>query len=616
MSTADRSGQSHRLLVNRERWERLRRIPSLPLLQQAAAALDELAEAHIRDRDIPVDETGFNWHLGRAQQLQSRVISLLTQYGRTQDRRFREAAMDYVRVMAGWKEWSWTTWRQGDADTIFDLPYGENSLTLALVLDWLAEELSPEERTLLVNTARERCLLPYLAVNGTPGEESWYFRCPNSNWNTVCSGGAGALALALGDACEESARVLALVEESVRQYFEHMEDDGAWPEGIGYWNYGHRYGYYYLLSHEGAERRPHPLLELPGSRATLRFPLLFSPNGTPASFGDANHFFPAPFHYAAAERYQLGDVIAELDRRFLRMGERGDLTSTNRRLRACAAELLLFHPGESAAEIAETPWPRVSVQRGVEWSYLADRWPHPRLYASVRGGSTEAPHTHQDLLSLFVVVGDEALIHSVGVDEYVDTTFGRRRYELYEISAAAKNVPLINGVGLPHPGRVKTTTVSGDGWEGMALDATETQWVGTPVEAFVRSVLMLGGGAAILVLDRAVLRDPALAEARFHTFHHLRRGRASADIRGDRESLHLSFAASVPAALKTGRGLPTQPAREPDSILRWVTLGKHREIVLATLLTPNGRGRVRVSTRTGAIRATGPGFDITVAYPQ
>ena len=131
--------------------------------------------------------------------------------------------------------------------------------TLALAYDWLAGELSAEERAFFVETAHTRALQPYLARNGVPGEEMWYYRHPNCNWNTVCNGGAGMLALALGELLPESADVLALVEAGVRHYFEFMQEDGAWPEGIGYWGYGHRYGYWYLLSHERATGHSHPL---------------------------------------------------------------------------------------------------------------------------------------------------------------------------------------------------------------------------------------------------------------------------------------------------------------------------------------------------------------------
>lgn len=600
---------SHRLFVSSDRWTRLRNLPEHPVLTAAREQVASEAESFAADHTLTVDETGHNYHLVRARHAQTRVVTLLVQYGITGERRYRNAALDYVRDMAGWEYWSWIKWREGlsDPDAIFDLSYGENSATLALVYDWLAKELNEEERALLLDTARQRALKPYLARNGTPGEEMWYFRHPSSNWNTVCNGGAGMLALALGELAPESARVLELVEQGIRPYFESLGEDGAWPEGIGYWGYGHRYGYMYLLSHERATGRPHPLLERPGSRNTLRFPFLFSPNGVSAGFGDSNHFFWLPFIYAAAERFQMPDILTEMDRRAL------SAPTPRRGNWPLDAEVLLLHPGETPA--TECPWPTLSVQKGVQWGYLADSWPRPALYASVRGGSTDAPHTQQDLTSLNVVVGEELLVENIREDGYLDTTFSDRRGELYEMSAASKNVMLVNGVGLPYPGSVPAQEIRGEGWEGILLDATETALVGSPVHLYGRAVLMLQG-QALLVLDRVALDHAALGEVRFHTRTNVHLYGSSARLGGESATLHLAFSGNVPCVLKRGLGMPTDPTREPETVLRWMTAGKHTELVLTTLLTPNTTGRLRLNARKRMLRAAGPGFDVTVRYAE
>lgn len=604
---------SHRLIVTAERWARLRSLPDHPVLRLAAEGLKRDCAVWAADRTITVDETSHNWHLIRARTTQLRVVSLLVQYGVSGNRLFRDAALDYLRDLAGWEYWSWITWREGNADpnAIFDLSYGENAFTLALAWDWLAGELTPAEREGIIRTARQRAFLPYLARNGFPGQEMWYYRKPDTNWNTVCNGGVGLLALALGDAAPESAQILDLVEEGVRHYFEYMQDDGAWPEGIGYWGYGHRYGYYYLLSRERRDGKPHPLLERPGSRNTLRFPLLFSPNNTPASFGDVNDFSPLPFHFAAAVRYGMTDVLQELDRRILGLVARDKEALSRTGAWPGLAELMLFHPGEIAP--VATDWPRTSIQHGLEWSYLADQWPQPRLYASVRGGTTDAPHTHQDLTALLVVVGAERLIDNAA-GAYIDTTFSKRRFEMYEHSAASKNVFLVNGVGLPHPATVSTVRVQGDGWEGVLLDATSAAVVGSPVLAYGRAVVMLGG-SALLVVDRLQVAHPALAETRFHSFAQVRYGKNTARLAGKAEGLHLAFAADVAATVKPGLGLSTHVRTDPDRVIRWMTLGLHREMTLVTLLTPNGTGCLRLDGRKHRIHAAGPGFDVTLFYP-
>jgi len=130
---------SHRLAVTPERWARLRNLPDVPAVRIAAAQLGVLAESWATDLTLHVDETRHNWHLIRARDAQTRAISLAVQFGRTGDARFVRAACECLRQMAGWEYWSWILWRQSDTDqnAIFDLSYGENSFTLALIWDWL-----------------------------------------------------------------------------------------------------------------------------------------------------------------------------------------------------------------------------------------------------------------------------------------------------------------------------------------------------------------------------------------------------------------------------------------------------------------------------------------------
>ncbi|MSS73086.1 MAG: hypothetical protein EXS64_16585 [Candidatus Latescibacteria bacterium] len=399
------------------------------------------------------------------------------------------------------------------------------------------------------------------------------------------------LALAMGDLCAESERVVSLVEEGVAPFFEFLQGDGAWPEGIGYWNYGMRYGFMYLLSHERATGRRHPLLLWPGTQATLLFPLVFSPNGTPCNFGDVNHFSPLPFHIAAAERFGRDDILAELDRR-LEARAKGGMSETW----PDDAELLLLHPRRKLR--AKAPgWKRVSLQDGLEWGYLADRWPTPSLYVSVRGGTTDAPHVHRDLLSYFCLVGDEPLIDNIPVDDYLDTTFSSRRYELYETSAASKNAVFINGVGITDKVTARTTLLSGAGYDGFRLDVTEA--MGTmrdgPVARFCGRAILMVRRKGVLVIDRVELPHAGLVESRLHTFYKVTFGKADAMVRGKKGRLHVSFAASAPARVKPGMGMPTNPARAPDTTLRHISTGKVFGMTLCHFLMPNGKAKVALA---------------------
>ncbi len=581
-----------RLYLSNQHYDRLGEPTDSTVVKQSIRRVRRMARAFAADSEIEVNETGHNYHLIRARLMQTRVVTLLAGYRLTGKRAYRETILADIRTIANWEFWSWITWRKGDArpEAIFDLSYGENSTTLALAYDCLHDELTEDERRLFVNTARERSLIPYLKLNGGR-EKSWYFQSPNCNWNTVCNGGAGMLALAIGDAAKESARVVELVERGVAPFFKSLDGDGGWPEGIGYWNYGMRYGFMYLLSHERAMGRRHPLLKRKGTEATLSFPLTFTPNGQPCSFGDVNSYRPLPFHLAAAERFGRSDLVEELDRRLVKWGA-GDGTWPNE------AETALLHP-RKMPRVKKASVSRHHLIKGLEWGYCADRMPEPSLYVAVRGGTTNAPHVHRDLMSFHVVVGEEKLIESIPVQDYVDTTFSPRRFELYETSAASKNMIFINGVGVADGATVETRLITGRGFRGFRIDATSA--MGTmrdgPVANFCGRLILMLKDRAILVVDRVEVSHVALVESRLHTFAQAALKVEDATIKGRRECLHVSYASSSTTLLKEGKGTQTHPQTEGDTILRRVSSGKVFEMTLCTLMVPNGKGAVTLDER-------------------
>ena len=581
-----------RLYITGAHYARLGERSDHPIVKASAKRVWKMAQGFVADPSITVDETGHNYHLIRARRMQTRLLTMLTEYHRSSQRRYRDTILNDIRRIAEWEYWSWITWRKNDArpEAIFDLSYGENSTTLALAYDGLRAELTEEEVGIFVETARKRSFAPFLKRNGGKKKEG-YFGHPHTNWNTVTTGGAGMLALAMGDLCPESEEIVSLAEESVAPFFKSLKGDGGWPEGVGYWNYGMRYGFMYLLSHEQATGRQHPLMKLKGTEATLLFPLQYSPNGLPCSFGDVNRFSPLPFHYAAAERFGRQDISAELDRRVEKRSDVGDGPWPN------AAELLLFHPRRRTKKTGR--WPTAMLVRGLEWGYLADRMPGPSLYVSVRGGTTDAPHVHRDLMSFFCVVEDEKLIENIPVDDYLDTTFSSRRYDLYETAAASKNTIFINGVGVTDKVTVRTTAVKKPGCDGFRIDASEA--MGTmrdgPVANFCGRAILMVKKKGILVIDRIEVPFAALVESRLHTFCDVALGKADARVKGRKQRMHISFASSAPTLLKPGMGLQTHPQREPDSVIRYVSERKVMEITSCYFLMPNGRAKVAISER-------------------
>ena len=589
-----------RLYTTRAELDRLREPSELPLLQKAAEEVARLADQYAGSMDLSYDPATHNALLSRAREMQRRVVTLLVRWKQTGEAKYRSAAIAHLREIGSWEYWSWDAWLYSDRDFSrwYDLSYGENSATLALAWDWLHDTLNDEERRFLMEQARTRGLEPFVKVVETRPTNNGYlqgtwFGSPYSNWNTVCAGGAGMLALAMYEEFPTLAeRVLALAEESITPYFGGLrETEGGWVEGIGYWNYGHRYGFSYLFSHTNATGRPHPFLALPGVRETLSFPLDFVPNGQFCSFPDVNTWSPLAWHYKALAEFDRLELIPLLDTHTARAGFNGAWPE--------AAEFLTLHP-RITASAASTEQSSASPTGGVrkfypkmDWGVLADRLPDPKLYMSIRGGSTDDPHAMVDVLSFAVVVGDEKLIHNYnneGGEDYLHTTFSERRNDIFEMGQRAKNVPFVNGVGTPVHAQVQTRLVEFGGHQGFRLDATAAYgfvWPDKPLVNFAARLFLMLENRAFLIVDRFELPQTGRTEERMHTFADVEEvDKTGFIVRGEKESLRVVYACSAPATTATAIACPTRPVLGAN-VLRWCTLTRTQSIItMATLLVP------------------------------
>ena len=585
-----------RLYIGSPEIEQVRRPPTTAFLRSADRAVSRAASQYLASPEFEYDHTTHNAHLIRARIMQKRVVTLIARYCQTREPMYRDAVVRHVRAMGEWEYWSWITWRQNDPrpDAIFDLSYGENSATLALAYDLLYADLTPDERGLFERIAEERAFKSF-RVHACGDKKMWWFGKADCNWNTVCAGGAGMLALAMHESVPDASRLIDAVEQSVEPFMRRLEQtDGAWEEGLGYWNYGMRYAFTYLLSRERATGRAHPLIEMPATRKTLSFPIDFSPHGVSAGFGDSNGWAPMPFHFAAARRLRAPQVVDALVPNLRQATEDSEDWPQQ-------AELLFLYPRQHRPGAAAASRNLVKLYAGQDWALMADRWPRPRLYCSIRGGTTQVPHAQRDLMSFNVVVGDEALILNPQSGAYLDTTFSDRRDELYEISPASKNTILINGVGIAPGTSVRTEQVSIGGLTGIRVDGAEAMGRthdGQTPRVCGRLFLMLDG-KALLVVDRVETPKPALVESRIHTAARVSRSRSGAQLRGARHALRVAYASTWPARCVGAVDPLTWPVR-PTAMVRWITQTLTQGVTFATLFVPGaGTATVRIREEAG-----------------
>jgi len=574
-----------RLYMGSDEMERVKHEPDMLVLRTAADRVKKDASRFEKMPPLTYPRNVHNEHLHRAREVQTRVITLLVRWAQTGQEKLRRAILDYVEMMDSWTYWSWMTWRKEEADpnAIFDLSYGENSVTLALIYDWLYDTLTEAERDRVVDVAQRRALGPYVHHVEHKQWPNWYEF--TNNWNAVCAGGGGVLALAMYEDLPEARKAVKIVERVLPNFMQTVKaGGGGWVEGTGYWNYGMCYAFRYMMSFENATGRVHPLMRSKMLRKTMSFPFDFYPAGNSCSFGDNNRWSPLPFHYAAARRFNLLDVMQKLDTCLAQQQAAWSGRSN-------AGEWLALHSGSVAEEGGFSAEREAKLYRGLDWGILADRTAKPHLHLAFRGGTTKVPHSNRDLLSFHCVVGTERFIASLSPAEYLDTTGSDRRPEIFENSPFAKNTILINGVGIKQGAALeRTEMITFPGAEGVRMVATSAmgEMRDGPATKFCGRLILMLDERVYVIVDRAVLPHAGRMESRMHTFADVKSMRTGALLQSETEKLRVAYTCNAPAIFCTGVDAPTRPTDPASSLLRWCIRDQHKDVTMVTVLSPGG----------------------------
>ncbi|MBY0757204.1 leucine-rich repeat domain-containing protein [Clostridium sardiniense] len=128
------------------------------------------------------------------------------------------------------------------------LDTAEMTFGVALGYDWIYDKLSPEQKTLIENTILNKGL----KVGLNKIEQGAWWSETDNNWNSVCNGGLGIGALAIGDIggekTETAIKVLNNSMEKLPILINKFGKDGSWFEGVTYAEYALVYLSYFISS--------------------------------------------------------------------------------------------------------------------------------------------------------------------------------------------------------------------------------------------------------------------------------------------------------------------------------------------------------------------------------
>ena len=598
---------SPRLFVTAERAADLPSRLHSPTLQRIAEQV--LRDADWLARTPPVAEGSAPSYSIGGRWVQSHLECLTCAWVLTRRARYRAAAMRHLAGLLRWKQISCEARANTPADPTlpFCLTYGEQSAAIALMYDFFRPDLSAEEQRTFFAVVDRFHLRQAVAAQSAP---PWWANKSWSNWNGVCCGGMGLLALALHDDRPEAAALVPFVEQSLAEYFSsYVTNGGGCPEGTGYWNYGMNYAVRYVLSWENATGRKHPALRIKELRTALDFPVDF----TGLTFGDNDGWHPAAFYFLLARRLNhphaarraAAYLATPAAHRPGRPGHARPFAAHGDLL--YAADAIPTDAEMRRLEVAHRrkPVPVTRVYRGMDWASLADDEVFPSLRMSIRGGSaTVQGHGMTDLLSFHCRAHGELFITDQHDTGYLSTTFGRRGTDIYTRSPDSKSTLFVEGLGCAKDAACdKTELVTGKGLAGVRIDATHIYLPRMPAR-FIGRLFLFVENAYWLVIDHVLSNSEVTRlgiESRFHTYAQCRVGRTHVALRSGRQHLQMTFAALQKGVLQQSRGMPPLPKGEQTTILRWMGADRVPDNLHVVALYP-GRRKLGVTLSHGPRR--------------
>ncbi len=483
-----------------------------------------------------------NAALTTARGIQGRIFDLVIAHAIDDNEVFRSRAIEELMNLVNWSTWV----DPSRTNLTIDLCTAEAAVGAVVGLDWLWEDLTEEQRDKIIHVLQTRVLDPYVK---SVKEDVWWYTAVN-HWNAVINSACGLTAIALDGHSKQAVEIHKIARKGLQRFFDDLGKEGGWDEGLGYWGYAIRY---VLLFGEACARLidDQKLLHHRGMDETGLFPIYFSPNGRPASFGDAANM---PLHgalYLLDKYFDRKEISWWLDK----YSFQHDVTTMEW---SQAGLAMLFHPDR-----AEKPQPPelepVKVFSQIGWAAMADSWPTPSFYTAVKTGDLATSHSQHDMNSLQLQVDGEMMLVDIGhpPDEGSDY-FSSDRGRFYEIQARAHNTVIVAEEDHRPDAQGNICDSRADKeYRWVVCDGKEA--CGESVR-FFRHVIMLldpktGQGQSLVVLDELNIGTPERTDMFWHTG-----GKIELDaenmtglIKGHRTELHFALGATAQCKVTSNR---------------------------------------------------------------
>lgn len=416
-----------RILASAADWERIRALRITdPMMQRWYAALRDSAQTMLTQSPATYQLNGVAGLLNVSRLVLRRIYTLGLLFQLDGDKAYLDRAWQELSAAAGFSDWC--------PDHFLDT--AEMTHAFAIAYDWLYQNWSNEQRNTLRGAIIEKGLTPALrAYRGdTSGSiNTWFWIDTTINWNIVVNSGISLGALAIADEAPDIAeQVMQYARASIHNGVSSYLDDGAWAEGLNYWNYASSYLVTFLAALDTALGADFGISARPGIDQTGFFPIyLTGPNGT-FNYGDTwPDKISAPHLYWLARRFQQ------------------PLYASYEQIRAMPHPLdMLWYVPSSAQRLQGIPRDKLFDQ--VRNATFRSDWDDPHaLYLAFKGGDNKAGHNDLDLGSFVLDANgvrwaEDLGMESYGLPDYFDYGPNGKRWTYYRKRAEGQNTLVIN----------------------------------------------------------------------------------------------------------------------------------------------------------------------------
>jgi len=312
------------------------------------------------------------------------------------------------------------------------LDTAEMSFAFGLAYDWFYDIFTAEQKNHIVQTLKKSGLDTALAIyKGTASDPNWWVTS-NINWNGVCNGGIGAAALAIAETDPQySAEILYNALRASEYAWYEIAPDGAWEEGVSYWEYYMRYITYLMSAVNNSFDDGLNWLDYKGADKIGLFSTILSSDTGVYNFHDC----PSGFISASAMYYiskMTGDNVLTLIRT-------NDIL--NKGFSKNVTDILWYNPELNNGELI---YSADNYIRGAEAVTIRESWTDKNgMFAAFHGGVVSGSHMHYDTGSFVYDVNGIRWASDLGTDNYyVYALYGDDN--IYRKRAEGHNIFVIN----------------------------------------------------------------------------------------------------------------------------------------------------------------------------